>query len=317
MKVGTLLDGIDPSALEATAVAADQLGYESIWRGDHVVIPENYASSHPRPNSGSRIAADTPLLDPLVALAFVAAKTTRIRLGTAVYILPLRHPLVAARSVLSLDQLSTGRFIFGVGAGWLREEFECLDENFDSRLDRLREAVEVIRVAWGHPRPSFQGKYYSFSRLGFEPKAASSQYPPILVGGESSQALRTAAGWGDGWLGHWQGWEALESKLALLRELRRQSNRAQSEFDITLAIPSDISKRDLARLDQLGVARVVLVFGAIDTRDEHSRIAALERAARRLSLATGDQSIARADLGIPLGPVGQVVDGFARPWPGC
>src|SRR5690606_37457413 len=135
----------------------------------------------------------TPLLDPLLVLMQVAARTTRIRLGTNVYILPLRHPIAVARMVTTLDVLSGGRVSFGVGLGWLAEEFAAVGIDFATRAGRTREAVQALRALWTEEAPSFAGRYVRFDPVRFEPKPVQRPHPPILFGGESEAALRRAA----------------------------------------------------------------------------------------------------------------------------
>src|SRR5262249_29897742 len=134
VRFGALLYGVDPEAIARKAVRAEELGYESLWRGDHVLLPETISSAYPHaPDGRPPIDPDAPILDPLAVLAYVARATTTIRLATGILVLPLRHPVELARTVQTLDVLSGGRITLGVGVGWLREEFDLLGRDFDRR----------------------------------------------------------------------------------------------------------------------------------------------------------------------------------------
>ncbi len=184
------------------AVRAEALGFESVWVAEHLVFPAEIKSRYPYAKEGvPPINPATPLLDPLMVLMQVAARTQRIRLGTNVYILPLRHPIAVARMVTTLDVLSGGRVSFGVGLGWLEEEFTAVGIDFATRAGRGREAIRALRALWTEKVVAFHGKYVAFEAVCFEPKPVQRPHPPILVGGESEAALRRAAALGDGWYG--------------------------------------------------------------------------------------------------------------------
>src|SRR5262245_55465265 len=202
LKIGVPLFMVRPENMSAVAVRAEQLGFESVWVAEHLVFPTQIRSRYPYAAEGvPPINPATPLLDPLLVLMQVAARTERIRLGTNVYILPLRHPLAVARMAMTLDLLSNGRLTFGVGLGWLAEEFDAAGIDFASRGARRREYVRAIRALWTEDAPSFDGRFVSFQPVKFEPKPVQKPHPPIVFGGESDAALRRAAALGDGWYG--------------------------------------------------------------------------------------------------------------------
>src|SRR4051794_12784096 len=169
MRIGISCYDLAPAELVELAVAAEQSGFDSVWLGEHVVAPMQYDSSHPtQPGSETAHASSNhngkpivdpsvELVDPLVALAGVAARTATIGLATGIYLLPLRHPLLTARAAATLSDLSGGRFRLGVGSGWLREEFAALDVPFAGRTARLAEAIEVLRLAWQGGAVEFHG----------------------------------------------------------------------------------------------------------------------------------------------------------------
>jgi probable F420-dependent oxidoreductase len=172
--------------LEA-ALAAEALGYDSIWVSDHVVVPDHH-------NVFGEV-----FYDPLISLGFIASVTSRIKLGTSVLVLPYRNPLVLAKSVSSLDALSDGRVILGVGSGWLKGEFKALGVDYSQRGRMTDEYIEIIKELWTSENPSYQGEKFSFSGIRFEPKPRQKPHPPIWVGGESRRAIERAVRYGDGW----------------------------------------------------------------------------------------------------------------------
>ena len=205
MKFGVSLQnrgpGSTPENLARVAQKAEELGFDSAFVGDHVVIPESFVSDYPYSATGEFTGmASGEWLDQMVSLTYVGAVTERIRLGSGVLILPHRNPLVTAKMLATMDVLSRGRLIVGVGVGWLREEFEALGlPPFEERGAVGNEYLQVFKELWTQENPSFEGKYCSFSGIKFEPKPVQKPYPPIWVGGESGPALRRAATLGDAW----------------------------------------------------------------------------------------------------------------------
>jgi probable F420-dependent oxidoreductase len=191
-----------PDLLDLAQVA-EAAGFDALWLGEHVLLPVGYASEHPSHEvdthehiAGPIVSPDTELVDPMVALAAVAGATRRIRLATGIYILPLRHPLVTARAAATLHEASCGRFLLGVGAGWLEEEFAALDVPFGERVARLAESVEIMRAAWRGRPFEHRGAHFSFGpvQTGSRPAAV-----PLVLGGNTPAALRRAATLGDAW----------------------------------------------------------------------------------------------------------------------
>jgi probable F420-dependent oxidoreductase len=259
VKIGVPLFMLRPEQMTAVAQRAEALGFESVWVAEHLVFPARIRSRYPYAADGvPPINPSTPLLDPLLVLMQVAARTERIRLGTNVYILPLRHPVAVARMAMTLDLLSQGRFTFGIGVGWLEEEFEAAGVDFGSRAGRTREYVRAIRALWTEPEPSFAGRYVSFGPLKFEPKPAQRPHPPILFGGESGAALRRAAALGDGWYGVGHTPVTAGEQVARLRSLLAEAERPDAPFDITVSHGgSELTADDVARYAEAGVHRVV------------------------------------------------------------
>ncbi len=258
-KVGVPLFMLRPEQMSAVAQRAEQLGFESVWVAEHLVFPTAIRSRYPYGAGGvPPINPATPLLDPLLVLMQVAARTERIRLGTNVYILPLRHPVAVARMAMTLDLLSNGRLTFGVGLGWLAEEFDAVGVDFASRGARTREYVRAIRTLWTEPEPSFEGRYVSFGPLRFEPKPVQKPHPPLIFGGESAAALRRAAALGDGWYGVGHTPASAGAQGERLQALLAAAGRGDVPFEVTVSHGgSELTADDVARYAEAGVHRVV------------------------------------------------------------
>ena len=179
----------DPSALGALAQTAEALGFDSIWVSDHVVVPERIGSSYPYSADGRFPTAPTqPYLEPLATLSYLAGLTRRARLGTHVLVLPYRHPLLAAKMLSTLDNLSGGRFDFGIGVGWMREEFEALGSpSYERRGAVTDEQLRIMKAVWTQDVTGFEGEFYRFEPLGAHPLPVQKPHPPIWVGGHTRQ----------------------------------------------------------------------------------------------------------------------------------
>jgi probable F420-dependent oxidoreductase len=260
VELGLNLVMVRPEHMPEVAARAEAAGYGAVFVPDHVVFPARVDSAYPYSPDGSfPFPLDTPLYDPWVVLTTIAAATTTIKLGTAVYVLPLRHPFVTARAVTSLDVLSGGRAVLGVGAGWLTEEFTALGLDPKRRFSRTEECIEVLRALWTETTPSYHGRHFDFDAVHFAPRPATDPHPPILLGGDSDRALERAAQFGDGWIsgGTASDVAAIEATVTKLRALRART-AATPPFDITVLLPRP-TVDDLARLEALGVDRVVVI----------------------------------------------------------
>ena len=202
--------------IRRTAVRAEQLGYDSVWVSDHVVVPNANVE---------RFGA--AIYDPLITLAVAAGATSRVQLGTTVLIVPYRNPVVTAKMVSSLDALSGGRVVLGIGAGWLEEESTMLGVPFAERGPMTDEYLAAMRELWVSPSPSFAGRYTQFSGLHFEPKPVQKPHPPIWVGGHGRASLRRAAEIGAAWHPINRSAEEIRSARAELKQLCQARGRAQ------------------------------------------------------------------------------------------
>ena len=190
---------VDPKEAVALAQAAEAAGFESLWTVEHTVVPAGYASAYPYDPSGKMAGGrnDIPLPDPLIWMAFVAAATTRIKLATGILILPQHNPVLAAKQIATLDHLSGGRILLGVGVGWLQEEFAALGVPFAERGARMDEYIAALRELWSADKPTFKGRFVAFEGAYCRPQPVAKAVP-IVVGGHSEAAARRAGRLGDG-----------------------------------------------------------------------------------------------------------------------
>jgi probable F420-dependent oxidoreductase len=245
--------------LGALALAAEQAGADSAWVPEHLVWPVDVASPYPYTADGRPpVVEGFPTYDPWVLLASVAAVTSTILLGTSVYILPLRDPHVTARAVGTLDAVSGGRALLGVGVGWMREEFEAVSQDFPSRGRRADEAIEILCGLWSDGPYAHDGEHYRFAPVHFEPKPPQGERLPIIVGGESPRALRRAAELADGWIGLRHTPESAGAQVAQLRRIREASGREKQPFTVTVGVPGTVGPADVERYRDAGVHRVCL-----------------------------------------------------------
>lgn len=281
MQFGVRLYGTDPDVLVAKARRAEALGFDSVWRGDHLLLPGTVTTPYPYA-PGTPFPTEAPVLDVLVLYGFVAAATTTLRLATGVYVLPLRDPVAVARAVLTVDVLSRGRCTFGVGVGWLREEFELVGRDFTTRGAAIDDAIAVLKSLWTEEHPAHEGRFNRFADTRFEPKPVQRPHPPIVVGGESPAALERAAVRGDGWYGHVTSPAEVAPVVQRLRARRVEAGRADDPFEVTVRVPATVSADDVTRFEEVGVDRLVLQVGAFEETSGTAELAEWEAVAARL-----------------------------------
>lgn len=253
----------DPEVAVRIAAAAESAGFESVWTGEHVVLPDPHRP--PSPASPS-----TPFLDPAVALAYIAAATERIRLGTGIIILPQRNPLVLAKELASLDRVCKGRLIFGVGAGYLKAEFEALGISFENKGARTREFLEAMVALWTEEKPSYRGRFVDFSRINAFPRPVQQPHPPIIMGGHTAPAFRRAVTQCNGWYGFGLDEASTEQCLEGLREAAARYERPPhlGELEVSVTPFVDLQKERLRRFAELGVHRLVAYDLAAQSEDQ-------------------------------------------------
>ncbi len=279
MKLGLYGINVGPCARPEVAArvarAAEDAGFDSVWTAEHVVLPDPQVPPSPVPPS-------TAMLDPAVALAFIAAHTQRIRLATGIVILPQRSPLVLAKELASVDVVSGGRLVFGLGAGYLEAEFAALGVPFADRGRRTDEFLDAIVSLWCDERPSCAGRYVSFSGVDAHPRPVQRPHPPIVVGGQSAGALRRALRRGSGWYGFGLDLEGTRRCLAALDHERSAVERPEAlgRLEISVTPPPGTSIDDIAAFADLGVDRLVLLLLA---REEREILSGIERWGRSIA----------------------------------
>ena len=284
-------------AISAMARRAEELDFDLVMAPDHIVVPKNIDSIYPYTEGGEFPGGVTgEAIDQLTTLSFMAGQTSRIRLGTSVMIVPHRNPLLTAKMLSTFDMLSKGRLVLGVGAGWMREEFEAIGlPPFEERGDVTDEYIRVFKELWTSEAPSFNGKYASFSNITFLPKPVQKPHPPIWIGGESPRALRRAAELGNGWspIGSNPQFplyrpEQLQAAIGRLAERCRRAGRDPSEVEIAYRshqyrlddVPNTSSDRlpftgsaeqiagDVHQYEEMGVSTLNLDFARLSSNIE-------------------------------------------------
>ncbi len=245
---------VDPVRAIELVQAAEAAGFESAWTVEHTVVPAGYASAYPYSADGRMAGGvdDFPLPDPLIWMAYVAAATTRIKLATGILILPQHNPVVIAKQVATLDHLSRGRVLLGIGVGWLKEEFDALGVPFEERGARMDEYVRAMRILWRDPKPTFHGSYVNFDNAYCQPQPVQ-RTVPIIVGGHSPAAARRAGRLGDGFF---PARGASDELIALARRTAAQHERDPDRLEITTSMPA--SREEIAELSARGVHRLLV-----------------------------------------------------------
>jgi len=242
---------IQPDGLTLLAQTAEEVGVESLWAVEHVVVPTGYESTYPYSQDGKMPGSEeAPIPDPFVWLTYAAAVTKKIKLATGIIILPQRHPFYLAKEAATLDILSGGRFLLGVGVGWLEEEFEALNVPFKQRGAITDESIGALRNLWSEGASEHKGEYYAWPSVGSNPKPLGGKVP-IVIGGHSKASARRAARFGDGFFPARP--DKLEECLAELKAECERIGRDPGEIEIsTGSIPT---LDEVKRLEDMGVSR--------------------------------------------------------------
>ncbi|HEY4634409.1 MAG TPA: LLM class F420-dependent oxidoreductase [Candidatus Limnocylindrales bacterium] len=255
MDVGLALGMLNMGLWPAVTERGDELGFESVWIPEHLVIPHATTGS---PHEGAEhppVPSNVPIYDVFTTLGYLAARTRNIKLGTNVYNIGLRHPFVTARGATTVDVLSGGRLLLGIGASWLRAEWEAVGLDFDTRGRRVDEAIDVCRRLWTDEVIEHHGVHFDFGPTAFEPKPVQ-QPLPLHIGGDGAAALRRAATVGAGWFPMNHALDDLPASIRRLHDLADAAGRT-TPIEVTLLLPVD-SVADLERYAELGVTRVLV-----------------------------------------------------------
>lgn len=250
---------LDPETAIRTAIAAEALGFDSLWTAEHVVLPEPRTPESPLPSN-------TPLLDPAIALAHIASQTETILLATGIIILPQRSPAVLAKELASLDVLSGGRLIFGLGTGYIPKEFAAVGVPFEERGPRTDEAIDAIRSLWIDSSPHYEGQYFRVVDVDAYPRPIQKPHPPIVVGGSSPPAYRRTLAQGNGWYGFALDLDATRTCIDAIRETAKKVERpdALGRLEISVTPGVRLDRDVVERYAELGVDRLIPIIGGAD-----------------------------------------------------
>ena len=245
---------VDPGLM---AKKAEELGFESFFCAEHPFMPVKTTSRFAGSPDGVIPETYAHFVDPFVTLGRASGMTTRIKLATGIVLVPERHPLLLAKEISTLDLFSGGRFLFGIGAGWLKEETEIMGGDFAHRWTQTRESILAMKELWTKPEAEFHGKYYDFPPVKSNPKPKQKPHPPVLLGGGATNVLQRVVAWGDGWLPNRITPEQVRESRVTPDRLAKDAGRDPSK--LTISVFGQPPDRDLIRryLDA-GATRVIV-----------------------------------------------------------
>lgn len=279
MKIGVSTTITDQSIdVVVLARRAEELGFDSLWLGEHPVIPVTSTSRYPGSADGTLPEAASRMADPFVALARASAVTKTIKLGTGVCLIPEHNPLLLAKVIASLDHFSGGRFVFGIGAGWNREETEIMGGNFPRRWSQTHDAIMAMKELWTKEEAEYHGKYYDFPAVKSFPKPFQKPHPPILLGGTARTVFKRTVEWGDGWMPSGSTPEQIKEGRDALNELAVGSDRDPSSIQV-LAYIAPADREMLKAYEDAGADAAVV---RVATASEKEALAELEEVASRV-----------------------------------
>jgi len=273
MKFGIVPINVDvfaePDMLAPFVQRAEALGYESVWTAEHVIIPKQYSSVYPYNPSGKvPFRPDAAIIDPLIALTYVAASTKRLRLGTGVNILPQMSPLYLAKWASSIDYLSKGRLMLGVGVGWLKEEFEAIGVSFAHRGKRADEYLQALKQVWTGEEVNYHGEFLNWQGFMMRPRPAQPGGIPLVIGGVTPAAIRRLVRYGDGWYVIGKDLDDYRAHMRAFHIECQRQGRNPSEIEITAYWNYYVEGREsLAVYKELGVHRLLVNMRALRDRD--------------------------------------------------
>ena len=254
---------------------AEQLGFESLWVPEHPIMPVEPSTPWQGSTDGKIPKLYADIVDPFIALARASAVTSNLKLGTAVCLVPERNPLLLAKEVATLDMYSGGRFLFGVGAGWLREETELMGGDFAHRWSQTREAVLAMKQLWTTTQSEYHGRYYDFSPVYSFPRPAQRPHPPVYLGGTAPNVFKRVVAWGDGWIPSRITPEQVKRGRATLDELAAAAGRDPGSLIISV-FGQEADRELVGRFEDAGADRVIV---AVPTANEEESLADIERSA--------------------------------------
>jgi probable F420-dependent oxidoreductase len=279
MKIGiSLFSGQQPLDTAVVAQRAEALGFDSLWMGEHPVMPVHSTAPAPGSSAGSIPDFYSRLVDPFIALARASAVTTTLKLGTGVTLVPERNPLLLAKEVATLDYFSRGRFIFGIGAGWNKEETAIMGGNFAHRWTQTREAIEAMKALWANEATEYHGTYYDFPPVRSFPRPVQHPHPPIFLGGTAQQVFKRTVEYGNGWMPTRSTPELIRQGRAILNELAVDAGRDPT----SITILAYIVPADRAGLQALAAAGADAAVVRLEGESEAAALAQLEQLAQQV-----------------------------------
>jgi len=279
MKLGVLMFPTrHPIDVAVVARQAEALGFDSLWLGEHPVMPVHSTSPFPGSPDGRIPDTYSWFVDPFVALARASGVTTTLKLGTGITLVPERHPLLLAKEIATLDYFSGGRFLFGVGAGWHKEETEIMGGNFAHRWTQTREAIEAMKALWANEAAEYHGRYYDFPLVRSFPRPVQQPHPPIFLGGSAQQVFKRTVEYGNGWMPTRSTPELIKQGRAVLNELAVEAGRDPESIEVMAYIaPADRAK--LQALAEAGADAAVMLLAK---ESEAAALAELEQLAQQV-----------------------------------
>ena len=270
---------ISSESMDVAAMAqkAEEVGFHSFWLPEHAIIPVQTTSRYGGTPDGSIPAFMNDMGDPFIGLARASATTSTIMLGTSVCLVPEHNPLVQAKQIAALDYHSGGRFIFGIGAGWLREETEIMGGDFDHRWSQAREAVEVMKELWTKDEAEYHGRFYDFPAVKVFPKPARKPHPPVLLGGSARNVFKRVVAYGDGWMPVRASADDIRAGRATLDELAQAAGRDPGSIEILLFGAADLD--EIKRAEDAGATMATV---SIPSSAPGEALPALEKMAEEL-----------------------------------
>ena len=254
---------------------AEEMGFESLWVPEHPIIPVETSSPWPGSPDGIIPKVYADIVDPFVALGRASAVTNTLKLGTGICLVPERNPLLLAKEVATLDMYSGGRFLFGIGAGWLKEETEIMGGDFAHRWTQTREAILAMKSLWTDVKSEYHGNYYDFPPVYSFPRSVQRPHPPVLLGGMARNVFRRIVRWGDGWMPNRVTPEDISAGRRTLNELAEEAGRDPESISISVfGQPAD--RALVEELFSAGAERVMI---RVETADEDATNAQLDEIA--------------------------------------
>lgn len=278
MKIGLVIFLTDYSIdVGVLAERAEEMGFESLWLPEHPIIPVEFKTQVTFTADGKLPKYYYDTVDPFVALGKAAGVTKTLKLATGVCLIPERSPLLLAKEVATIDLISRGRFLFGIGAGWLKEETEIMGGDFEHRWTQTKESVLAMKELWVKTRSEYHGKYYNFPPVYSFPRPVQRPHPPIILGGSAPRVIERVVGWGDGWIPTQATPERIREGREKIEHLAKAAGRDPGTIEISAFWqPPD---RDLIRrFEQAGAARVVIPVNSVPEKEALAQLDSIAKA---------------------------------------